>query len=338
MKIGSVAPILVRIGAGLLVLGACAAILHMLVYMNVLGFGLPSLAVFPRSITYLVRTTASDMPVSQHPLEELAGRLAEGPREASGPIGRRSSEVPYRHPMADALAAVVRSMFCVALALIWIAILSAVRLIVRNPAPRATGPGRVGLAALGCIDRLAEQLQRLPGLIIYLLVYAVLRLFHGNLPEALAGQALVLSLVLANSDGIVPDLADVMRQRFRDIEARDYVKAGVVVGQRRLALMGRELALTASDLLGGRILQIVGGAFLLELLIRYPGIGRACVLNLYGPSAGGTAASWWAYAIADNDLLYCMLLVLLFFSLALLSVRRLVQTLLDPRPRTGLAL
>jgi len=334
---------ILRAGGALLALIACAALLHLLVYMNVLGFRVSSLAAFPGSVAYLARTTSRERPgapACDHPLEAPA-RAAAARRRDENPGGGLSSSadspcaIRYDRPLGTALQAAGRSFACVGLTLVWVSLLSALRIVVRTKIEGGFASRRLRLLGLG--DRVVEQFQRLPGLVIFFLAYGLIRVAHGRLPESIIGQALALSLVLANSDGLVPDFASVMRHRFREIEQRDYVKAGLLLGQRKLALMRRELALTASDLVGGRILQIMGGAFLLELLMRYPGIGRACVLNLYGPSGSGASTAWWADAIAKSDLLASMLYLLLVLSFLILIARYLLQSLLDPRPRTGVA-
>jgi hypothetical protein len=306
---------------GGVLVGLCALFLYLLVYKNSIGFGLGSITSFPRTFSYLMHTTSAYGPEGGHP---LAASLA------------LTETVPYDQPLGRALQALRNSLLCLALALIWIIPLAGVRYAVSLWTRRAPGAG-TGLALLRLPDRMLEQLQRLPALMVYFLVYTGLRLLGWHPPDSLVGKAMVLSVGLANSDGIVPDLSDVLSQRHRELETRDYVKAGLLWGKSRLAVMRRELAMTASDLLGNRLLQLLGGAFVLELLLGYAGIGRACVYALYHPPVGSGGDLARAGALRDSDALYCILLLLLLLSSAILAGRSIVQRVLDPRPRTVVA-
>ena len=94
--------------------------------------------------------------------------------------------------------------------------------------------------------------------------------------------------------------------------------------------------MSITDLIGSRLLQIVAGAFLLELIFGYAGIGRACVMLLFKSSGlRGYAAT--ADAIARADALYCVMILMVLLSATIILGRRLIQSLLDPRPRIPVA-
>lgn len=315
-----------RVRAGLRVAWPAALLLviavgmYLLVYRGTGGSPVRMLARFPHVLAHVVGTAVelpADAAPVPHPLQELAG----------GPV-------PDDRPMRVALEALLRSAGILGLAIGWILVLSIGRTAL------LVGRDRRGLAGRVCrfaraIDWPIEQLQRLPGIVTFLLLRSILLLMGQPLPASAVGTALLLSVVVAVSDGFIPDTADVLTERFRDLTHRDYVKAGLLDGRPRLAVMRREMVMTLSDLLSGRLLQIIGGAFLLELVFRYPGIGRLCVVTLFQAGSSGGLAR--ANAVARSDQVYSALLLLLLLSTLVLFGRRLLQMSLDPRPRTTVA-
>ena len=272
---------------------------------------------FPRVLLYLAQTRSSSPPAMAHPLlpEALAAHPGSPP-EYSSPLGR-------------ALDGLGRSLEAVAAALILILGQATAVFLLRAGLARRP---RMGAEAVSLPLRLVEQLQRLPGLVIF---FAVWIATAGGIAKVADGlpRALILAAILANSDGTVPDLAEQLRQRYEALRDRDYVKVGILEGRPLAALSRRELAMTVGDALGNRALQIVGAAFLLEVLLGYSGIGRLCLLNLF-PS-GGSGGGMSQLSLADE--LYAVLLLMVALSGTILLGRRIMQRILDPRPRTVVA-
>ncbi len=313
----------VPVGAILFVGVAC---MHLLAYRNVIPDPWTSMRQAPATFGYVLRTTMPQRPSASHPM------LAAW-RTSSGEARTEDIQVPYQRPMALALRALGRSLAAVAAALVLIIAFS----IVRATIAVGTVHRRLAGAWLWAIrgpDEVLQRLQRLPGLVVYFLLVFLLGALGVKTGNDVVVMALLLSLILANSDGVVPDLSDLIAHRYCDLAQRDYVKAGRLEGRGLLPLMARDLTMTGVDWLGGRLLQVLSGAFLLELLLRYPGIGRQCVVNLFSTTdRSGTLGT----VIAKSDELYAVLLLMLAVAMLVIVARRSVVRILDPRPRTVVA-
>lgn len=300
----------------MLLLAFCALLLHVLLYAPLIGSVRRTVLDFPRSVGFIAGTVGRST-------SDWAQRYV-------------GASIPYRRPLGTALESLGRSVLFVGLALVWVALLAGLRLLVAAW-ERGSRDGRLLPKAARLVATALEPAQRLPGLIVYLLLAGALELGHHPLPASTAGRLLLLSLVLANSDGLIPDLSAVLVHRRRELEERDYIKVGLLEGRRRLALMGRELLMCVADLLGSRALQILGSAFILELIFRYPGLGYTCVTELYGTS-GSSGEMGTASAIAATHLVFSSVLLLICVSATVITLRRIVLRFLDPRPRAGEAL
>lgn len=292
------------------------AILLYLVSYQPTGFGL-SVKAFPRVLLYLVQTGGASPPAMEHPLyrEALAAHPGDRPQ--------------YLSPMGQALEALGRSLQAVAAALILILAQSMTVFLLSVGTERWS---RKGALTISPVLRLVGELQRLPGLVIFFVAWIATAGGIYKLGDGLP-RALILAAILANSDGTVPDLAGQLHHRYRTLRDRDYVKVGILEGRPIAVLVRRELTMTVGDALGNRALQIVGAAFLLEVLMEYSGIGRLCLLNLFPSGGTGTGMS----ALARADELYAILLLMVALSGAILLGRLLMQRILDPRPRTVVA-
>lgn len=247
-----------------------------------------------------------------------------------GPAHPLAADVPYKRPLGVALEALSRSLLLVASTLAVAALISFLFFVILDRLNGTRGNRHVWTHRIlrPLVDGV-QQLQRLPGLALFLLVQAIVWATRSSFPSNGLPAMLVFVLILANSDGIAPDLSSLLVQRARDLEERDYIRVSLLEGRGRLRCMARELAISGVDLLGNRFLSVLGGAFLLELLFRFPGIGYLVIRGLFLSVPPDRASM-----VADMDSLFGALVLLLACSGVVVVVRKALLAWLDPRVRT----
>lgn len=305
-----------RHGAGLLILLlGWAMVLHPVVYLPV--FGHLSLEGFPGTLIYCLRSGTSDS--QTHPLQAAASRESGGLSVAIPQNG-----MP---PLRQALSCLGRSGIAMSTALVLLLFATFARFLALVLLP-ATGRRRLPILIAG---RVVESVVRLPGLLVLFVLLAIRTAAgHPSPPSSDFHLVLVLAAVLAFSDGIVPDLSDILHDQYRNLARKDYTKIGLLQGRPLPSLVRRELALSLADAVGSRLPQLIGGAFILEVILRYSGLGWTLIEVFFAPAPpGGGLRVWYC------DRAYALLLVTLALSALVLEARGLAVRFLDPRPRAA---